>query len=166
MPAALWVIPTRVRPATVGRCVRFAGPGCPAGGPAILLFALMTTPIGGGDLRGRSPSGCLRSTPTKASEDDNHGHHQRDLHIVEVGKAKGRRREREGGRHDRCDSHAPVPAASVSVNERDSYRSVPPRPRLGPPAHSSRILERLGDTPFLADLKPWLDGSRVDQTSR
>ena len=27
-------------------------------------------------------------------------------------------------------------------------------------------LERLGDTPFLADLKPWLDGSRVDQTSR
>ena len=27
-------------------------------------------------------------------------------------------------------------------------------------------LERLGDTPYLADLKPWLDGSRVDQTSR
>ena len=27
-------------------------------------------------------------------------------------------------------------------------------------------LERLGDTPFIADLKPWLDGTRVDQTSR
>src|SRR6266487_3044919 len=108
MPAALWVIPTRVRPATVGRCVRFAGPGCPAGGPAILLFALMTTPIGGGDLRGRSPSGCLRSTPTKASEDDNHGHHQRDLHIVEVGKAKGRRREREGG--DMTDATPTLPS--------------------------------------------------------
>ncbi len=27
-------------------------------------------------------------------------------------------------------------------------------------------LERLGDTPYLADLKPWLDGSRVNQTSR
>jgi len=27
-------------------------------------------------------------------------------------------------------------------------------------------LDRLGDTPYLADLKPWLAGSRVDQTSR
>ncbi|WP_107656749.1 enoyl-CoA hydratase/isomerase family protein [Nocardia suismassiliense] len=27
-------------------------------------------------------------------------------------------------------------------------------------------LERLGDTPFLADLKPWLDGTRVDQVSK
>ncbi|PXX71040.1 enoyl-CoA hydratase/carnithine racemase [Nocardia tenerifensis] len=26
-------------------------------------------------------------------------------------------------------------------------------------------LERLGDTPFLANLKPWLDGTRVDQVS-
>ncbi len=51
--------------------------------------------------------------------------------------------------------------------EREGFLSV------GTTAAATRVtraffedLERLGDTPYLADLKPWLDGSRVDQTSR